>query len=196
MRTFPGQVAFPGGKAEPDEMDAFATARREAEEEIGLPRTERGSRSAWWVENITQMPCMLSRNRKVVRPCVALLHCEGLKNVEEELVPVLEDGGEVQSVFSVDLESFLTGWKGYKGRRFDNGWVMHEFPVKKKNGDGEHNVWGLTARILIDCARIAYGVDPSLPEWVKEIGMENVLRYEVERRGLGTPKEGKPEEKL
>jgi 8-oxo-dGTP pyrophosphatase MutT (NUDIX family) len=36
MRNHPGQIAFPGGKSDPDDADATATALREAEEEVGL----------------------------------------------------------------------------------------------------------------------------------------------------------------
>ena len=37
MRDHPGQVAFPGGKLDPEE-DAITAALREAEEELALPR--------------------------------------------------------------------------------------------------------------------------------------------------------------
>lgn len=36
MRNHPGQIAFPGGKSDPDDADAAATAVREAEEEVGV----------------------------------------------------------------------------------------------------------------------------------------------------------------
>ncbi len=68
LRSHPGQVAFPGGAAEPDDADASATAIREANEEVGLDpnsvrvlghlpeRFLRGSNFlvtpvlAWWAE--------------------------------------------------------------------------------------------------------------------------------------------------
>jgi 8-oxo-dGTP pyrophosphatase MutT (NUDIX family) len=36
LRQHPGQIAFPGGSAEPDDADVVATALREANEELGI----------------------------------------------------------------------------------------------------------------------------------------------------------------
>jgi 8-oxo-dGTP pyrophosphatase MutT (NUDIX family) len=36
LRQHPGQIAFPGGSAEPDDADVVATALREAHEEVGI----------------------------------------------------------------------------------------------------------------------------------------------------------------
>ncbi len=36
MRTHAGQIAFPGGRRDPEDVDTESTARREAFEEVGL----------------------------------------------------------------------------------------------------------------------------------------------------------------
>ena len=43
-RHHSGEVSFPGGKAEPDDADAVATALREASEEVGLDPDAAGVR--------------------------------------------------------------------------------------------------------------------------------------------------------
>jgi 8-oxo-dGTP pyrophosphatase MutT (NUDIX family) len=40
LRTHAGQVAFPGGRVDPDDLDERSAALREAEEELGLPARE------------------------------------------------------------------------------------------------------------------------------------------------------------
>ena len=61
-----GQVSFPGGGAEPIDVDAIDTALRETEEEIGLARVH--------VEVLGRLPDYATITGFVVAPVVALVH--------------------------------------------------------------------------------------------------------------------------
>ncbi|KAA8896141.1 NUDIX hydrolase domain-like protein [Sphaerosporella brunnea] len=196
LRTFAGQVALPGGKADFLEETAWMTARREAWEEIGLPM------HGVDVEHLAELPCTLARTLLGVRPCVAFL-----KENAGEMVPRLQEG-EVEGVFTVRLEPFLSrkyplrggkeepwydskGSVGWVGRR----WCMHEFsaPVWEKGQVRRHRVWGMTARILVDVARVAYGRDPEFA-FDKDIGFEDAI-WQLKKEGKmeEVPKKPDPE---
>ena len=65
LSDHPGQISFPGGRAEPEDPDATATALREAQEEIGLaPRT-----STCWA----RLPTYTTGTGFIVTPVVALV---------------------------------------------------------------------------------------------------------------------------
>jgi 8-oxo-dGTP pyrophosphatase MutT (NUDIX family) len=65
LRDHAGQISFPGGRSEPDDADPAATALREAEEEVGLPRDR--------VEVIGELPAYTTVTHFVVTPVVALV---------------------------------------------------------------------------------------------------------------------------
>lgn len=152
LSSYSGHAALPGGKSEPHET-AFETARREASEEIGLPRRESALPRPFKVEHLCEMPTNLAKTELVVRPCVALLHSHdpetGLDaSVAERLLPRL-DAREVAAVFSAPFKNFLyhedlpgqenlPGKPGdwYKGSWTDwhlSQWRMHHFFVPITN---------------------------------------------------------------
>lgn len=194
LRTFPGQVAFPGGRADHVSETPAQTARREAFEEIGLPLDGHTFfPPSFSVEHITELPCYLARSILCVRPCVALLNDNSIEkngNVEELMVPRLQEK-EVSSVFTLPLQRFLhrqfrgfgsgeEDWYRGQGMEYSSGgnWRAHEFlaPVLEKNNTLKtHRIWGMTARILVDLARIAHGRDPEY-EFDQGIGEETLMK--------------------
>ncbi|EXJ90628.1 hypothetical protein A1O1_03731 [Capronia coronata CBS 617.96] len=152
LSSYSGHAALPGGKAEPGET-AFEAARREASEEIGLPRREGALPPPFRVEHLCEMPTNLAKTELVVRPCIALLHSYDPKtgldaSVAEKLLPRL-DANEVAAVFSAPFKNFLyredlpgqanlpgipSDW--YKGAWTDwhqSRWRMHNFFVPVTN---------------------------------------------------------------
>ena len=176
MRTFAGHVALPGGRADFVEETPFETARREAYEEIGLPLNDGagGLPPAFRVEHLAELPCSLARTSVGVRPCVAFLAAHAQADVEASLVPRL-GADEVAGIFTVPLERFLHArypargaeeelWYSGSWLTLKSGarWRAHEFqaPVWEGATLRRYRVWGMTARIVVDLARIAYGRDP------------------------------------
>ena len=107
---------------------------------------------------------------------------------------------EVAEVFTAPFRRFVSdvdesGGKSaiaYEGRWNvwnETRWRMHQFFVPRKTvaakgeaaeeGAPPYKVWGLTARILLDAARVAYGEDPSF-EFNEGFGDEEMIRRLVE----------------
>ena len=230
MSSYAGQVSLPGGKADTLNESPFETARREAQEEIGLPPDYLPS--PYRLEHLCELPSHLAVTELGVRPCVAFLHTEGSINASsssstpspsnldssknpgatdavtgESLIPNL-NATEVAAVFSCPFHRFISSiteqtqvespikyqgqWNKWNGVQ----WRMHNFFIpkthlgttKRKEGDSStvgsvetsieessYKVWGLTARILIDSARIAYNEDPEF-EFMDGIGEEAMLK--------------------
>lgn len=122
--TDAGQAALPGGKCDSINESPFETARREANEEIGLPLDDSGLPSSFGVEHLCELPTNLARTELGVRPCVAFLSTSApdggpsnspstspsssnRRNVEETLIPRL-DAKEVAAVFSAPFRAFLS----------------------------------------------------------------------------------------
>ncbi|KAM0105811.1 8-oxo-dGTP diphosphatase, partial [Aspergillus fumigatus] len=181
LSSYAGQAALPGGRADTLEETAFQTARREAREEIGLPDLKQSFPRPFSVEHLCEFPANLARTEVVVRPCVALLHSydeETGENADPEvsLIPRL-DAREVAAVFTAPFHNFLRmrdaddwGTKDptecrsvVKPRSSSRMQKQAAEELEEKENSGEvtrYRVFGMTARILVDVARVAYGEDP------------------------------------
>lgn len=211
---------------------AFDTARREADEEVGLPQNELPP--PFRVEHLCELPAQLAITEQAVRPCIAFLHTDttnsstsassngdSSQNISgESLIPKLNTT-EVAAVFSAPFHRFLSSkteatgspspiryegmWQTWHGTK----WRMHNFFIPKSSIGGDstgsasaeqvgkgtrdkensYKVWGLTARILIDSARIAYDEEPEF-EYLEDFGEEKLLKRLIRMGKLSGEREG------
>lgn len=127
LKHHPGQIAFPGGKQDPDDADLTATALRETEEEIGLPPTQ--------VTVLGVLPAHETVTNYQVTPVIALIHGD---------YAIRPEAGEVAEVFEVPL-AHLTNPAHFRieGRRWQ-GRRRSYFAAPY----GPYYIWGATACIL------------------------------------------------
>jgi 8-oxo-dGTP pyrophosphatase MutT (NUDIX family) len=128
-----GQIAFPGGRIEDDDIDAVAAALRETEEEIGMSRSH--------VEPIGQLDHYVTRTGFTVTPVVGI--------VTPPFTLVL-DPHEVADAFEVPLDFLLDPANRQKQGTEYQG-VMRHFYVFAY---GERNIWGATAGMLVNLAEV------------------------------------------
>ncbi|MBO9581647.1 MAG: CoA pyrophosphatase [Sphingobium sp.] len=132
LRQHSGQVAFPGGRLDPEDADAIAAALREAEEEIALPRDA--------VEVIGRSDLFRTGTGFAIEPIVGIVPPD---------LPLSPAHGEVDAIFEVPLDYLLDAsnralktvdWEGGKRSYYEFLWE-------------EQRIWGVTAAMLVNLAR-------------------------------------------
>jgi len=130
-----GEIAFPGGAAEPGDADLVATAIREATEEVALEPEAVGLRVLGTLE-----PFWIPVSNFRVTPILALA---------EQLQAWRPDPREVKRVIEAPLAAFLPGAEILTLERDVREWrIRYGAYALEEIADDGPAVWGATARIL------------------------------------------------
>ena len=132
MRRHPGQVAFPGGRIDPDDDGPIGAALREAEEEIALPRGQ--------VTIIGVTDAYRTITGYEVAPVIGVVPPD---------LPYRANAAEVEDWFEVPLSFLLeptnhleqaVEWQGRERHYYEINW-------------GGRRIWGATAAMIVNLAR-------------------------------------------
>ncbi|MBB6562828.1 8-oxo-dGTP pyrophosphatase MutT (NUDIX family) [Acidovorax soli] len=131
LSTHSGQIAFPGGRADPEDTDPADTALREAFEEVGLERQ--------YVEVLGTLPTYVTGTSFIITPVVALVQPDCV------LTP---NPYEVADLFEVPL-AFLLDPANHQRHRLEwQGLAREWFSMPYQDGEKNHHIWGATAGML------------------------------------------------
>ncbi|HJP38665.1 MAG: CoA pyrophosphatase [Gammaproteobacteria bacterium] len=125
----PGQISFPGGRAEPADAGPRQTALREAREEIGLADE--------LVSVVGYLDALAVVTGFVVTPVVGFVAADAEFTV---------DPFEVAEIFEVPLEFFMDDMNHRLGERNVNGYTL---PFSEYHFE-HRRIWGATAKIISD----------------------------------------------
>lgn len=132
LPTHAGQISFPGGTREKDDISLLHTALRETEEEIGL--------SASALQVLGQLPALTLPSGFHVTPFVAL--CDPLPALRPE-------PAEVAEIFTLPLSLLLHSGTFQHGSRHINNIKRDFYYIDFK----DYYIWGATAAMLRELAR-------------------------------------------
>jgi 8-oxo-dGTP pyrophosphatase MutT (NUDIX family) len=139
-----GQISFPGGRRDPEDVDLRHTALRETWEEIGVEPKH--------IDVLGSLDEIITGTRYRVTPFVGWLESYPYEWVfsDAEVARLLE----VPVAHLLDPANYVPDRRPWNGR-------MHEFPAYDFEGD---LIWGATARMLsnlLDIWRLAEAIEPA-----------------------------------
>ncbi len=124
LHHHPGQISFPGGRAESQDSNLTETALRETHEEIGLPKEN--------IMIIGQLPLYFTNSGFCIHPVIGYV---------SEDISLKPDSFEVAEVFEVPLSHLLTAShyhrKAHQSRSYDEIYY------------NKYRIWGVTAGLLV-----------------------------------------------
>ncbi|WP_156678438.1 CoA pyrophosphatase [Sphingomonas profundi] len=132
LRKHAGQIAFPGGRVDPEDDGPVAAALREAEEEIGLPRGR--------VEVIGTADRYRTITGYEVTPVIGVIAPD---------IPLTPHVAEVADIFEVPLAFLLEPANQLRQAVEWQGSERHYFEIRWH----DRRIWGATAAMIVNLAR-------------------------------------------
>ncbi len=133
LKAHGGQVSLPGGRMEPEDVSAVATALRESEEEIGLPPAG--------VHVLGGLRAYDTVTGFRIHPVVGWVTAPPVWRA---------DPTEVASIFEVPLDFVLEPANHRKDSYLRDGHRRHFYVLPH----ADYYIWGATAGILVNFARL------------------------------------------
>ena len=133
LKDHAGQISFPGGRVETDDVSYEATALREAEEEISLSRDR--------VEVIGRLDNYMTRTGFEITPVVAFV---------KPPIFVKPDPCEVTAIFEVPLSFLMNRINHKRASKNVNGTTRYFYAMKYR----EYYIWGATAGMLVNLSEL------------------------------------------
>ena len=132
LRKHAGQIAFPGGRKEKEDLNLEETARRETEEEINIYGEH--------YSIVGKFPKFFTGTGYVVTPFLGIINSNS--NWSKLLKPNL---GEVEQVFFPPTDCLLSPEYQLREKPPINSSMSMTWTINYNN----KNIWGLTARVLV-----------------------------------------------
>jgi 8-oxo-dGTP pyrophosphatase MutT (NUDIX family) len=131
LNNHSGQIAFPGGKADPSDHDPVMTALREANEEVGLEGEE--------ITVLGTLPIYSTGSAFVITPVVAL--------IDPRFIP-RPNTNEVADIFEVPLAFLMNPSNHHRHVFTREGFERKWFSMPYQDLNQERYIWGATAGML------------------------------------------------
>lgn len=146
LREHAGEVSFPGGKPQPEDLDLEATALREAHEEIGLD-----PRRVSIVGRLSAVPTATSSFR--LQPFVGAITDDDVR---------WSVSAEVDRVLELPIEDFVSGRVRFCLTMF--AWRDELHPTPFFEVDRDTVIYGATAYVLWEMFAVFATLGAALPE--------------------------------
>lgn len=127
LSSHSGQIAFPGGKIDPEDAGPEAAALREAHEEVGLENRH--------VEVLGRLPDYYTGSGYKIAPFIGIMNAEAVIEANPDEVDYIF---EVPLSFLMNPDNHISGSKMFKGTER----YFLEMPF------GDHYIWGITAGMI------------------------------------------------